>query len=83
MRNGVEMSIRGFCRTNLDGYEREEWPRRFVAVPRKGERIAATSGRNLVVVSVTHHVAASKLGMVIAGELCEGEPYIEIELHRG
>jgi hypothetical protein len=83
MIRALSLLVPGFCRTNLDGYEREEWPRRFVAVPRKGERIAATSGRNLAVVSVTHHVATSRLGMVVAGELYEGDPYIEIELHRG
>lgn len=72
--------IRGVCRTNLDGYEREEWPTLFVAVPRKGERVEAKSGRSLVVVSVTHTVGA--LGHAFPGQSVS-DPYILIELHKG
>lgn len=72
--------IRGRCRTNLDDCKREEWPTSFVAVPRKGERVEAKSGRSLVVVSVTHTVGA--LGHAFPGQSVS-DPYILIELHKG
>lgn len=46
--------IRGYCHTSLDGYERENWPSVFAAVPRRDERIVSTSGRNLRVCNVSH-----------------------------
>lgn len=63
-------TINGYCRTNLDGYERCEWPKHFVAVPRVGERVQATNiERSLKVVAVTH--------------LDNGAgPLIEVELNR-
>ncbi len=67
--------IEGHCRTNLDGYEMEQWPTQFVAVPRVGERVAAESGRNLKVVEVTHRMNKP---------LRDGtpRPCISVELHR-
>lgn len=47
--------IRGYCRTNLDDYRREEWPKEFVAVPRIGDYVQSTSSLNsLKVVTITH-----------------------------
>jgi len=68
--------IRGMCRTNLDGYEREEWPTEFVAVPRRGERVQAQSGKHLAVVGVTHGTrpTGAKERQFLA-------PYIIIELN--
>lgn len=63
------MYIDGTCRTNLDAFEREEWPDRFVAVPRKGERVASRSGKSLVVGAVTHCIGAGD------------KPFIRVELH--
>lgn len=65
------IGIPAVCRTNIDEFRREEWPRAFAAVPRKGERVAARSGRNLAVISITHRITQ------------DGVPYIEVELHRG
>lgn len=54
------------CRTNLDEYRHENWPTMFAAVPRKGDRVAAASGRSLHVVSITYQHSGG----------------VEIELHR-
>lgn len=62
--------IEGYCRTNLDYYQRYQWPTQFAAVPRVGERVLTTCGlQSLKVVSVTHFVSL------------EG-PKINIELHK-
>lgn len=68
-------TIRGHCFTNLDDFKCTEWPDRFVAVPRKGERIQGKgpgyrTRPSLAVVGVTHCMDH------------EG-PYIAIELHQG
>jgi hypothetical protein len=65
--------IRGYCRTNLDNYERESWPKEFVALPRKGDRVAAKSGKYLYVVGIQHEMRYSELG--------NPYPIIEVELH--
>lgn len=56
------------CFTNIDEYKEEEWPRRFISVPREGDRVRSKKGRILWVVSVTH------------GE--NPEPEIVLELHK-
>lgn len=66
--------IKGRCYTNLDNYEREEWPSKFVAVPRKGERIVSKSGKQLYVMNVEHHQQWIPL--------YDAYPYIIIELGR-
>jgi len=48
--------IKGYCFTNLDGYDREEWPKEFVAVPLQGDWVGAKSGRILRVVKITHYM---------------------------
>ena len=70
--------IRGYCRTNLDNYERENWPTEFVAVPRKGEGVRAESGNSLRVCGVTHLM--QRKTMSVDGEYeC---PIIEVELNK-
>lgn len=46
-----KISIR--CRTNLDGFEHEEWPTSLAAVPVPGQLVQAKSGKRLKVVAVT------------------------------
>ncbi len=46
--------IQGHCHTNLDDYQREEWPKMFVAVPKEGDWVEAQSGKVLTVCKVTH-----------------------------
>lgn len=41
-------------RTNLDGYDFEEWPMALRVRPLVGDRVAAKSRRELKVVSVRH-----------------------------
>lgn len=62
-------TIKGYCRTNMDGYSLEKWPREFVAIPREGDRVAAESGKTLKVCGVTHKY-----------DKMNNCPYIEIEL---
>ncbi len=46
--------IKGQCRTNLDNYKMEEWPKDFVCVPKVGERVRAESGNSLRVCGITY-----------------------------
>jgi hypothetical protein len=61
--------IQGYCRTNMDGYEREEWPREFAAIPKPGEWVEAKSKRSLKVAQITHKY-----------DFSNKRPYIEVEL---
>lgn len=73
--------IIGNCRTNLDGYEREEWPTQFYRVPEKGEYIQSTnSQKKLTVVNITHRMQEVKDG--VTGKMIV-VPAITVELHRG
>ena len=65
--------IKGKCYTNLDDYKYEEWPTRFVAVPRIGERVEARSGQVLKVCSVTHTISETAYSYVV-------DPHIKVEL---
>jgi len=71
--------IRGRCCTNLDEYRREKWPIMFAAVPRKGERVEAASGRTLKVVDVTHTMI--KESPDFGDQADEIIPFIIVELH--
>jgi hypothetical protein len=62
-------TIEGYCRTNLDDYKREEWPRVFSAVPREGENVRSKSGKVLKVCKVTHGY-----------DFMNNKPFIEVEL---
>lgn len=71
--------IKGYCRTNLDGYERVQWPEEFVAVPRVGERVRGRLSvheyRDLKVIEVTHLTNVDRL-------MGESGACIEVELHK-
>lgn len=41
------------CRTNLDGFEREEWPTWVTAMPVPGQLVQAKSGKRLKIVATT------------------------------
>lgn len=41
------------CRTNLDDYQREEWPGFSYIEPKVGYRITAKSGKQLSIVEIT------------------------------
>jgi len=61
-------AIDGRCVSQLHNFDAEQWPSRFVAVPRAGERVRSLEGHDLEVASVTH--------------LCmdDERPEIEVEL---
>jgi hypothetical protein len=72
--------IKGHCHTNLDDWNREKWPKEFVAVPRVGECVKAESGRYLKVVRVTHCMVEERA--VHIGDYPVPHPEIDIELHK-
>jgi len=71
------------CFTNLDEYQREKWPSKFVAIPRVGDRIEAKSGKVLKVVSVTHTMDEQKAMETPRGAIYASVPYVKVELHYG
>lgn len=73
--------IKGYCHTNLDGYERVVWPTVFAAVPRIGDRVTGVSGserHSLKVVGITHEETLQNGN----GSFMEQTPILSIELHR-
>ena len=73
--------IKGYCTTNLDEYQREIWPTRFVCVPNIGDRVYSKKGICLYVVSISHKQEWSDKRS-FGSELKENEPYVIIELHK-
>lgn len=68
------------CRTNLDDYQREEWPTDVAVRPIKGDYIKSQSGKSLVVSRITHcQPRGRSMSMV---DHYPGEPYLEVELAR-
>lgn len=59
--------IKAVCYTNLDKFKHKNWPTKFAAVPRVGDRVRAEGGVELKVVAVTW--------------LCTQDCDISIELH--
>lgn len=70
--------IKGYCRTNLDGYGRCDWPEVFVALPRVGDCVEAND-RSLRICAITHKVATENIYCKTIS-IQKGEPYIEVEL---
>ena len=70
--------IKGYCRTNLDNYRLENWPKSFVAVPREGDWVQSESGKILRVCKVTHKM--TKVQNYDGSSVRESEPEIEVEL---
>jgi len=75
----MRTEARCYCFTNLDGYEREEWPQFMVGIPNRGDRVEARSRRSLAVIAVTHVVAdgvpmikVAAQGVKVAAEISEG-----------
>lgn len=74
--------IRGYCKTNLDEYQRENWPRMFASLPREGDWMQAESGKVLRVCTVTHCEVFAKDSTPYLGRtpISIGDPYIIVEL---
>ena len=78
--------IRGYCRTSLNGrtdlndlddlddFDTDDWPKEFVAVPRKGEQIRSKNGSILKVCKITHYMKTEEFRDVY--------PAIEVELNK-
>lgn len=64
------MTITIRCRTNLDDYQTERWPRKLACPPTVGDKIKSCSGKILHIVTVIH--------------CCDndGQPYLELELNK-
>lgn len=73
------MMINVYCRTNLDDYQREEWPEVMVCLPRIGDRVVAKSGNSLRVVGITHSVYTEN-NWLKRDKI--GQPYVIVELHK-
>lgn len=50
----INKMIKGICVTNLDGYDYEVWPEKFVAVPKINSKVRSSTGKILKVVGITH-----------------------------
>jgi len=69
--------IRGYCHTNLDDYQREEWPKEFVALPRVGDCVRSSSGKILKICRITHRITTDH-----TDQYAVGRPEIDVELHK-
>lgn len=63
--------INGYCRTNLDDYKTQEWPRKFACRPKKDDAVRSKSGQILYICGITHSVDETS-----------GEPQIIVELNK-
>lgn len=63
------------CFTNLDDYKHEKWPTTFPAVPHRGQRVQAESGKTLKIVNITWVAVAAH------GDTSQ-RTYMRVELHR-
>jgi hypothetical protein len=51
------MPIHVICRTNLDAFARETWPKQMACRPVVGDSVESDSGKVLRVIGVTHCTA--------------------------
>lgn len=51
------MPIHVICRTNLDAFSRETWPKEMACRPVIGDTVESTAGKVLQVIGVTHCIA--------------------------
>ena len=72
--------IKGRCYTNLDGYITTQWPEKFVAVPRLGDRVESKGGARLKVVGIIHTVIDIRDDH--DGSFIRREPFIKVELNK-
>lgn len=70
------MPIHVICRTNLDAFAREAWPKEMACRPVVGDRVESTAGKVLQVVGVTHCMV-----LIARGISCPyPEPGLRVEL---
>jgi hypothetical protein len=51
--------IDGKCVSKLYGFDKDDWPVRFVSVPRRGELVRSRGGRTLTVKNIIHNFGYS------------------------
>ena len=70
--------IKGYCTTNLDDYQRIDWPECFSAVPRIGERVESLDRKtSLKVVGISHIMLTDRVF-----DEKKKVPGIKVELNR-
>lgn len=68
------------CKTNLDDYEREQWPEEFCCRPMVGDVVQSDSGQRLYIVTITHDIHdVNKYSRSLPSCM---EPMLLIELHK-
>ena len=70
------------CRTNLDGYERAQWPTEMCCRPMIGDRVASQNREYVLkVVGITHRqtIEGEFVGCLNGSSQC---CYLEVELGR-
>lgn len=75
------MTIKGFCKTNIDEWRNKKWPESFVSVPMKGDIVISEGGIRGHVCEIRHCVAWPSETFWLSN-LTPGEPYIEVELNK-
>ena len=73
-------TIKVHCRTNIDNYKREVWPKQFCCRPVVGDRVQSESGSSLKIHTITHSQSqiSHDLAYLHTGKY---EPILIIELH--
>ncbi|KKL47421.1 hypothetical protein LCGC14_2335690 [marine sediment metagenome] len=67
------------CRTNLDLYQKEQWPVGICCRPMVGDIVESRSGKRLQICSITHKWVAAALAILDCSTGC---PILEIELNK-
>lgn len=68
--------IKACCRTNLDDYQRQNWPQEFCFPPREGDLVESEDGQILKVVKITHVIRTNY------DDPPRKYPMILVELHK-
>lgn len=73
--------INGYCRTNLDEYDRVKWPKVFAEIPKKGDYVESIDRKyRLKVHTITHGIKENKNAVGYLND--KYVPYIEVELNK-
>ena len=63
--------MEGYCFTNIDRFQNETWPEKFVALPRIGDKVQSNNGVVLKICAITHYQTTLATGNL---------PKVKIEL---
>lgn len=65
------MMINVFCKTNLDEYKKDVWPRKLAGMPSMGEYVTSMNGTRLKICIIVH-----------CWDSKTQEPYIQLDLNK-